>query len=172
MQRMEKLLFSHLFLKGSPSKKETLMKHLSLSKEELDSLTKNLRTALETLPVTMLENEIELELVLTKEMTEELAPFIKTEKEGTLTPAALQTLTIVAYLDNPSAFDISYVRGVASNQSIAQLIARNLIVEISEKKYTLTTEALTHLGIQKKDELPDYLETREKFLEKIQDAIV
>lgn len=171
MTQAESTLLAYLFLKGVPSRKETLKKVLNISSEELLLAIVKLKEALNTLPFSLLENESEVELTLNSSMTESLSPYIKIEKEGDLTQATVQTLTVIAYLDNPSKYEISYIRGVASNQSIGTLLARGLIEETGSEKYTLSLEALSHLGVTTKEELPSFQEIRAGFLEKIHNAI-
>ena len=171
MTPIESTLLAYLFLKGVPSKKETLKKVLGVTTEELIPIIAKLNETLRLLPFSLLENETDLELTLNSAMTELLDPYIKKEKEGELTQATLQTLTIIAYLNNPSKYEISYIRGVASNQSIAALLARGLIEETTADTFTLSLSALSHLGVTKKEELPSFQEIRKGFLEKIHNAI-
>ncbi len=171
MNKHESFVLSFLFIRGGPTKKELLQKVLSVNKEELTEILTHLKTSFENLPFAIIENDEEIELTLNKEMTEVLDPYLKREKEADLTPSTLQTLTIIAYLDKPSKFDISFIRGVSSAQSIGTLLAKGLIEEFETDTYSLSLEALSHLGVEKKEDLPDFVSVRKSFQEKIHNAI-
>ncbi|PIR03635.1 MAG: SMC-Scp complex subunit ScpB [Candidatus Magasanikbacteria bacterium CG11_big_fil_rev_8_21_14_0_20_39_34] len=87
--------------------------------------------------------------------------FVKDEIAGELTRAQLETLTVVAYRGPITRPELEQIRGVNCSVILRNLMMRGLIDEREEKEslmpvYTLTVEALAHLGVEKADLLPDY----------------
>jgi segregation and condensation protein B len=108
-----------------------------------------------------------LSVVTKPEQAALVESWTKDELKGELTPAALQVLTLVAYLGYPTREQISYIRGVQSTQSIRVLTVRGLINRVGEV-CSLTTESLKQLGITKVEELPEYEKMHKELLEKLQ----
>lgn len=95
------------------------------------------------------------------------------EQKGELTPAALDTLSIVLYYSPVSKADIDYIRGVNSGAMLRTLSVRDLIERKSSKqgghRYYPSITLLRHLGLARVSELPNYEEVRSElttFLEK------
>ena len=77
-----------------------------------------------------------------------------------LTPAALETLAIVAYLAPVSRPEIARIRGVNADSPVASLLDRGLIEESGRSDfgavtYRTSTLFLKVFGLQGADELPD-----------------
>ncbi len=77
-----------------------------------------------------------------------------------LTPAALETLAIVAYLAPVSRPEIARIRGVNADSPVASLLDRGLIEEGGRSEfgavtYRTTTLFLKVFGLDRLDELPD-----------------
>jgi segregation and condensation protein B len=77
-----------------------------------------------------------------------------------LTPAALETLAIVAYLAPVSRPEIARIRGVNADSPVASLLDRGLIEEGGRSEfgavtYRTTTLFLKVFGLAGADELPD-----------------
>jgi len=87
--------------------------------------------------------------------------FVKDEIVGELTRAQLETLTVVAYRGPITRPELEQIRGVNCSIILRNLMMRGLVDEREEKEillpvYTLTVEALAHLGVENVDSLPDY----------------
>lgn len=79
---------------------------------------------------------------------------------ATLTPAQLETLAIVAYLQPVSRPEIARIRGVNADSPVATLLDRGLIEESGRSQfgaviYRTTTLFLKLFGLQTPGELPD-----------------
>ncbi len=170
MDEASSKILAFLFLQGNPCRKEIVMKACELKTDEFIHTLALLKKSLQSLPFALVESDTELQLVLTKEMTTSFDTFIKKARDESLTAATLQTLTIIGYLGTASKYEISFVRGVSSTQSISTLLSKSLIDEVAEDRYSLSVEALTHLGITKKEDLPDFEKTHEEFAQKIKNA--
>lgn len=87
--------------------------------------------------------------------------FMKDEVSGELTKAQLETLTVVAYRGPITRPELEQIRGVNCSVILRNLMMRGLVDESDNKEkilpvYSLTVEALRHLGINLVTELPDY----------------
>lgn len=156
-----------LFLSGEPIAIKKMAEVLSITPEEITSNLPFVKTKVEELGLTLLILNEEISLVTKAEHKELVQKWTKKELEGDLTPAALQVLTLVAYLGYPTREQIAYIRGVQSSQSIRVLAVRGLITRIGEI-CSLTASSLKHLGITKVEELPEYASMHAQLLEKLQ----
>ncbi len=170
MNEAQSKILAFLFLQGNPTRTETAMKACELSLEEFNSAILGLKYSLESLPFTLIQSDTEVQLMLTTGMTTYFDAFIKKARDESLTPSTLQTLTIIGYLGTASKYEVSFVRGVASTQSISTLLSKSLIDEVGGDRYTLSTEALSHLGITRKEDLPDFQKITTEFTQKIKNA--
>lgn len=156
-----------LFLSGEPIAIKKMAEVLSITPEEITSNIAFVKTKVEELGLTLLILNEEISLVTKAEHKELVQKWTKKELEGDLTPAALQVLTLVAYLGYPTREQIAYIRGVQSSQSIRVLAVRGLITRIGEI-CSLTASSCKHLGITKIEELPEYASMHAQLLEKLQ----
>ncbi|OGG41723.1 hypothetical protein A3A21_03615 [Candidatus Jorgensenbacteria bacterium RIFCSPLOWO2_01_FULL_45_25b] len=103
----------------------------------------------------------QVQLVTKPEFAFIFQKLIRGDLEEELTPAALDTLSIVAYLGPLSRAEIDYVRGVNSSFILRNLLLRGLIERREEKKgalyqYEASFDFLKHLGLRKVKDLPEY----------------
>ena len=95
----------------------------------------------------------------------ELAPFVERLlqpiQKQSLTQAAMETLSIIAYRQPVTKGDIEAVRGVKCDYSVQSLLNKELIIDAGRKEtlgrpilYQTTEKFLSHFGIETLDELP------------------
>ena len=153
-----------LFAAGEPLEKKRLASLLEIKENELGKVLDALRESVEVAGLELVEAGEEVEL----RTSAEAAPLVKKLWEGErsrdLGKAGLETLATIAYQGGATRSEVDWVRGVNSSASIRTLLLRGLI-EGSEDpadkrriRYTLTTEALAHLGVGKAANLPRYSE--------------
>ncbi|MBI4427438.1 MAG: SMC-Scp complex subunit ScpB [Candidatus Magasanikbacteria bacterium] len=87
--------------------------------------------------------------------------FIKDEAAGELTKPQLETLTVIAYRGPITRPELEQIRGVNCAIILRNLLMRGLIDENEDQEkplpvYSLSMEALRHLGVSSASELPDY----------------
>lgn len=86
--------------------------------------------------------------------------FIKDEIAGELTKAQLETLTVIAYRGPVTRPELEQIRGVNCALILRNLLMRGLVEEregeLSLQTYSLSFEALRHLGVRDASELPEY----------------
>lgn len=103
-----------------------------------------------------------VQIVTAPELEESVEKLIKQDFDETLTPAALETLTIVAYLSPISRPQIDFIRGVNSSFILRTLLMRGLISRQPDLKksyiylYQPTHELLNYFGVSNINELPEY----------------
>jgi segregation and condensation protein B len=91
-----------------------------------------------------------------------LENFMKEEIKENLTPAALETLSLIAYLGPLSRAEIDYYRGVNSSFILRNLLIRGLIERFSNPQkpnlylYQVSFNLLRYLGLSKIEDLPEY----------------
>ncbi len=102
---------------------------------------------------------------------------VKEDLKEDLTPAALETLAIVAYLQPITRAEIDYLRGVNSTFTLRALLLRGLIRRSEERgakgtyNYSVSFDFLKHIGITKPEEMPEY-DKYKGFLDNIRKAEV
>jgi len=90
----------------------------------------------------------------------------KDELTRDLGKAGLETLSVVLYQGPISRADIDYIRGVNSQFILRALLIRGLVERVDNPKdarsylYKTTLDLLSHLGVSKLSELPEYEQVR------------
>lgn len=106
--------------------------------------------------------ESEIRLTTRPENAETAERFLRAEREGPLSRAALETLSIIAYRGPVSRADIDAVRGVNSAITVRTLLLRGLVERRGNPNdargylYTASFPFLETLGLSDISELPDY----------------
>jgi segregation and condensation protein B len=168
---LEALLFIH----GEPLTVARAAAHLAISEEEVNVAASSLakKYELEDSGLRLLTYGERLQAVTKSQYAHLLEKFVKDELSEELSPATLETLSIISYLGPVSRSRIEYLRGVNSVFTLRNLMLRGLIERTTEKEkagavlYRLAPECLRHLGVATLEELPQYSETR-SMLEKIE----
>ncbi|MDI9354679.1 MAG: SMC-Scp complex subunit ScpB [Cyanobium sp. MAG06] len=124
-----------------------------------------------TIGLSILNNNDKYIITTNSKYSDLLNDWTTIEYSGDLTVAALQTITIIAYLGESSENDIAFIRGVNSTQIIRNLSTRGL-VEKSNNKYKLTNKSLQLLGVTDISQLPEKDELTEKINIKLKDNLL
>lgn len=153
-----------LFAAGEPLEKKRLASLLEIKEKDLGAVLSALRQSVEIAGLALVETGEEVEL----RTSAEAAPLVKKLWEGErsrdLGKAGLETLATIAYQSGATRSEIDWVRGVNSSASVRTLLLRGLIEgseDPSDRRricYSLTTEALAHLGLSQAAKLPRYEE--------------
>ncbi len=110
----------------------------------------------------LVKNGDEVQLATKPEYQHISGKIVEEEFKEQLTPAALETLSLIAYLGPISRPTIDYIRGVNSSFIVRNLLMRGLIGReqgIERKntyEYSVTFDFLKHMGIGNVSELPEY----------------
>lgn len=161
-----------LFASGEPLEKKQLAKLLELTDGQLHIALDALANELKGRGIALIETRHGVELRTSPEASSIIKKFRESELARDLGKASLETLAVIAYQaggadegsNGATRGEIDWVRGVNSSTSLRTLLLRGL-VECREDqrdkrriRYSLTTEALAHLGLRSLDELPRHAE--------------
>ncbi|MBU6141565.1 SMC-Scp complex subunit ScpB [Patescibacteria group bacterium] len=153
-----------LFIYGEPIDAKKLAKNLGVSEADV-------RTGLAALEqeltrsergLALVEDKGKVQLVTKPAFSKMLESITKQEFSESLTPAALETLSIISYAGPISRADIEYIRGVNSSFIVRTLLMRGLVERATDPKransylYSTSFELLRHLGLSKNIDLPEY----------------
>jgi segregation and condensation protein B len=155
-----------LFWKGEPLSQKKLCELLKLQKTELDQHVKDLERRLENSGITIVSDDENISLGTAKELSPLIEEITKEEISKDLGKAGLETLSIILYQGPISRSDIDYIRGVNSQFIIRNLLVRGLVERVENSSdariflYRPTLALLSHLGVNKITDLPDYEKVR------------
>ena len=162
---LEALLFMH----GEPMPYKRIQTVLGLEREELDAVVLDLKSHLEDegRGLTVISDREKIQLATKPDYNPILESFVKEEISEDLTPASVEALSIIAYLGPISRARIEYLRGVNSIVILRSLMIRGLVERFPDPEhpsgflYRTTFDLMKHLGITKKEDLPDYAKFQE-----------
>lgn len=157
-----------LFIFGEAMEIKRLAKILSVNEDEIESAVREFQAKLNDSGsgLTLISAEGNVQLATKPEFQSLLQTIIKDELNEALTPAALETLSIIAYSGPLPRSIIDYIRGVNSSFILRTLLLRGLIGRKSDPAranayvYSASFDLLRHLGITKAEDLPEYQKFR------------
>lgn len=153
-----------LFIYGESLTYERAAKLLEVRLEEVKTAASVLKEnyALRAGGLTVLEHDGAIQLTTAAQFGAMLDKVFKAEMRESLTPAALETLSIITYGGPLGRPEIDFIRGVNSTFSIRALLLRGLIDRAADPKrpnafvYQASAELLRHLGVAAIGDLPEY----------------
>lgn len=153
-----------LFIYGESLEIKKIAKTLKTSEEEVKEAIKKLSADLENdnRGLFLIQEKEKIQLTTKPELSGLLETVIKEELHESLTPAALETLSIVAYAGPLTRAEIEYIRGVNSSFTLRNLLIRGLIERSPDPKrgnvflYNPSMELLRHLGVSKAEDFSEY----------------
>jgi segregation and condensation protein B len=153
-----------LFIYGEPLSLQTAAKILQVSLEEIRAARAVLEKRLlgSGSGLTLLTHGENMQLVTKPAFAQFTEAILKSELQEELTPAALETLSIIAYAGLVSRSIIDYIRGVNSSFILRSLLIRGLIERSLDPghgnayRYAPSFELLRHFGLSRFEELPDF----------------
>ncbi len=153
-----------LFVYGEPISPKKLAALLDVEesalREGLGYIQEKLR--MEERGLALVWNEDEVQLATKPAFATLVESLAKKEFVEALTPAALETLSIIVYAGRISRADIEYIRGVNSSFTVRNLLMRGLVERESDPErphsylYKPTFDFIRRLGLTATEELPDY----------------
>jgi len=155
-----------LFAAGEPMPKKRVLALLEIPAEMLDAAVADLRDELSATGLSLIEANDELELRTSPDASAVVEKLRQSELSRDLGKAGLEALAIILYQDGATRGDVDWVRGVNSTAAIRSLLMRGLVersTDMTDKRrarYTATVDALAHLGISRKEDLPNYAELK------------
>lgn len=143
---------------------------LSISLSEVQQAVSDLGRQLEGRGIRLLVSGETVLLTTHESMSDILAPLYDDVEVGELSPAALQTLSIILYKNGATKSEISYIRGVDSRMILRTLMIRGIIEKVPGDIYKATTDSLRLLGVASTEELPRYQEVSERLKQELEDT--
>ncbi len=153
-----------LFASGEPLEKKQLTKLLELTDKQLRITLDTLTRELVGSGIALVETTQDVELRTAPEAALLVKKLRESELVRDLGKASIETLAVIAYQDGATRGEVDWVRGVNSSTSLRTLLLRGLCEGREDERdkrrirYSLTTEALAHLGVRSLQDLPRYAE--------------
>lgn len=157
-----------LFYKSEPVSVSLLARITEASEADVEVALTNLASQLETRGVSLVRAGETVELLTAPGLAPLIEKMRKDEQKRDIGKAGAETLAIVAYSESVTRAEIDFVRGVNSTFILRNLLMRGLIERIENPRdkrsfaYRPTIELYAHLGITKKEDLPEYKEIMEE----------
>ncbi len=164
---------SILFWKGEPIKLKKLADMLQKPIDEIDQVLEKLVTNLQSRGLTIVRLEDEVSLGTHPDMSEMIMAWTREEITRDLGRAGLETLAIILYKGPVARSEIDYVRGVNSQFILRNLIVRGLVERVTNPSdersylYKPTFDLLSHMGLSRIEDLPEFDAMRQKVIENI-----
>ncbi len=142
-----------------------LAKMLNASTEEIQAALAELEHALADHAFMLVQQGDTVALATRPEHSEVLEALRKEELQKDLSKASAETLAVVVYHPGASKAEIELIRGVNAAYSLRALQIRGLIEAKTNGRamtYHPTVALLESYGVSSVEQLPQYLETKEK----------
>ena len=153
-------LIAVLFYSGQPVRKADLQESIGLSELELDKLLAVADIQLDPLGLVLSVDDQMVQLVTNNQVAATISSYFQAPK-AQLSQANLEVLAVVAYRQPITREEIDDIRGVASDQTLKNLVNKDLVKKVQHKQngqdktmYTTTTEFLNTVGVRSLKELP------------------
>lgn len=151
-----------LFVYGEPMPVAKIAKVLSITEDELHEAVVHYKKLLEEhhRGLALVTHENALLLTTKPSFSSFVERFVKEDLKEELTPAALETLSLIAYFGPISRAQIDYIRGVNSSFILRSLTVRGLVDRAQGKGlsyvYQVSFDFLKHIGVSSVTDLPEY----------------
>ena len=141
-----------------------LFRSLELGSEDIEKIMQNMKLKYEAEDsgLELIKIEDGYQLCTKKEYYDYIYPLFDNRAKPTISNAALETLSIIAYNPKITRAQIEAIRGVGSDGTIYKLLEYNLIEEVGRldapgrpTMYSVTTNFMKMFGISNLDELPE-----------------
>jgi len=150
-----------LFAAGEPVALSALATALDATPPEIEAALEALTEQHQSRGVRLQRIGNRVQLVTAPEMAERIQKFLGLEESARLSPAALETLAIIAYNQPVTKPQLEMIRGVNCDGVMNTLLARNLIQELGRAdtvghpmRYGVSFDFLNHFGLRGVHELP------------------
>jgi segregation and condensation protein B len=155
------LIESLLFVASEPVSIDHLSSALEVAPEAVEEGLKLLAQECSQRGVRVQRRGRRVQMVTAPEASELVRKFLGLELSGRLSPAAMETLAIIAYRQPMTRAEVEAIRGVNSDSTIRTLLNRGLIEEQGRLEqpgrpivYGTTFDFLQQFGLTALDQLP------------------
>jgi segregation and condensation protein B len=158
---VKSLVESLLFVSDEPVRMDQMSSVLQVSVDEVDKALHDLAHEYEERGLRLQFKGERVQMVTAPEATDFVRRFLGLELNSKLSPAALETLAIIAYRQPVTRAQVEAVRGVNSDSVLRTLINRSLVEEVGRLEqagrpiiYGTTFEFLQQFGLSSVEQLP------------------
>ena len=153
-----------LFAAGRELKLKEITGILDISEKEADAIINCLKVEYENRnsSLEIIKIEDSYQMCAKKENYEWIYPLFDNRAKPSISAAAMETLSIIAYNPNITRAEIEQIRGVASDSSVYKLLEYGLIEEGAKldlpgkpRAYKTTLKFLKMFGLSSLEELPE-----------------
>ena len=164
LKRQQAIIEAMLFANGKEVSSKNLMSALEINSEELENVIALLKQKYDSdgSGIELIKINDSYQLVTKKEYYEYVYPLLDNRIKPSLSNAALETLSIIAYNPKITRSQIENIRGVNSDGTVYKLLEFELIESAGKldapgrpTMYQVTDNFLKMFGISNLDELPD-----------------
>jgi segregation and condensation protein B len=155
------LIENLLFVADDPVSVGQLAKALEVSEREVEQALQNLEETLQDRGLRLERMATRVQLVTAPEAAPHVERFLGLGNRRRLSPAALETLAIIAYRQPVSRPEIEVVRGVSCDSVLRTLLSAGLIENMGRAQrvgrpimYGTSFSFLQHFGLKRLEDLP------------------
>ncbi len=160
-QKVKGLIESLLFVADEAVPVENLARTLEIPLEQVEQALAKLASEYQDRGIRLQRQRNRVQMVTAPESAPLVERFLGLQASTRLTPAALETLAIIAYRQPVTRPQIEAIRGVNSDGVVRSLLAKGLIEETGRLEqvgrpilYGTTFAFLQHFGLKELSELP------------------
>lgn len=164
IDKLKAIIEAMLFACGRPVEIKEFMANLELSADDVENILQNMKLEFEAnnRGIEIIKVDNAYQICTKKEYYEYIYPLLDNRAKPTLSNAAMETLSIIAYNPKITRAEIESIRGVNSDGTIYKLLEYGLIEEAGRldlpgrpTTYKTTSEFLKMFGISLLEELPE-----------------
>ena len=164
LEKAEAIIEAMLFSTGSIITVKDIMNVVELGAEDIEKIMQKMRIKYESKNsgIELVKINDGYELCTKKEYYNYIVPLFDNRSKPSISNAALETLSIIAYNPKVTRSEIDAIRGVNSDGTIYKLLEYNLIEEAGRldapgrpTTYKVTNEFMKMFGISSLDDLPE-----------------
>jgi segregation and condensation protein B len=158
---LKSLVEAFILVSDGPVGMETLARALEQEQAVVQEVVAELERDYATRGIRLQKMRERVQFVSAPEVSEQVQKFLGLDTAPRLSPAALETLAIIAYRQPVTRPQIEGIRGVNCDGVVNTLLARNLIEAVGELEtvghptlYATTFDFLHYFGLTSLDQLP------------------
>lgn len=164
LEKAEAIIEAMLFSTGSIITIKDIMNVVELGSEDIEKIIQKMKIKYDAKNsgIELVKLEDGYQLCTKKEYYDYIVPLFDNRSKPSISNAALETLSIIAYNPKITRSEIDAIRGVNSDGTIYKLLEYNLIEEAGKldapgrpTTYKVTKEFLKMFGLSSLDDLPE-----------------
>ena len=158
----ERLIEALLFVAEEPVNLQDLATALQTDRDTVKEAVARLAASSKERGIHIVRQDSHVQMVTAPDTSSIIERFLGVDQSRSLSSAALETLSIIAYRQPVTRAEIEAIRGVDSSGVLRTLVGRSLIESVGRLEqagrpilYGTTFEFLQYFGIDSLEELPD-----------------